>query len=51
MQVSDLFIYPLKSARGIAKTSSEVDAFVLYSSHLSPNGSLYRAEQSYRLRN
>jgi len=28
-----------------------VGAFTLYSSHLSPNGSLYRAEHSYRLRN
>ena len=28
-----------------------VSAFVLYSSHLSPNGSLYRAEHSYRLKN
>jgi len=28
-----------------------VGAFVLYSSHLSPNGSLYRAEHSYRLKN
>ena len=27
-----------------------VGAFVLYSSHLSPNGSLYRAEHSYRLK-
>ena len=27
-----------------------VDAFVLYSSHLSPHGSLYRAEHSYRLK-
>jgi len=26
-------------------------AFVLYSSHLAPNGSLYRAEHSYRLKN
>jgi uncharacterized protein YcbX len=29
MLVSDLFIYPLKSARGIARTSSPVDAFGL----------------------
>lgn len=29
MQICDLFIYPLKSARGIAKTSSDVDAFGL----------------------
>jgi uncharacterized protein len=29
MRVSDLFIYPLKSARGIAKTASPVDAFGL----------------------
>jgi 2'-5' RNA ligase len=34
-----------------ASAPFEVDAFILYSSHLSPNGSLYRAEQSYRLRN
>ena len=27
-----------------------VTAFILYSSHLSPNGSIYRAEHSYRLR-
>ncbi len=27
-----------------------VNAFLLYSSHLSPNGSLYRAEHSYRLK-
>ena len=29
MHVSDLFIYPLKSARGIAKTASAVDAYGL----------------------
>jgi 2'-5' RNA ligase len=27
----------------------EVNGFILYSSHLSPNGSLYRAERAYRL--
>jgi 2'-5' RNA ligase len=33
-----------------ASPSFEVGEFVLYSSHLSPNGSLYRAEQSYALK-
>jgi 2'-5' RNA ligase len=33
-----------------ASTPFTVDAFVLYSSHLSPNGSIYRAEHSYRLK-
>jgi 2'-5' RNA ligase len=32
-----------------ASTPFEVDAFSLYSSHLSPNGSLYSVEQSYPL--
>lgn len=30
--------------------SFDVGGFVLYSSHLTPNGSLYRAERAYRLR-
>jgi 2'-5' RNA ligase len=34
-----------------ASAPFEVDAFVLYSSHLSSNGSLYCAEQRYRLKN
>ena len=29
MRVSDLFIYPLKSARGIALASTEIDAYGL----------------------
>ncbi|SEH60216.1 hypothetical protein SAMN05216228_1004158 [Rhizobium tibeticum] len=29
MRIADLFIYPLKSARGIALPSSEIDAFGL----------------------
>jgi 2'-5' RNA ligase len=33
-----------------ASPAFAVRAFILYSSHLSPNGSLYRAEHSYRLR-
>jgi len=28
----------------------DVHGFILYSSHLTPNGSLYRAEKAYRLR-
>jgi RNA 2',3'-cyclic 3'-phosphodiesterase len=28
----------------------EVNGFILYSSHLTPNGSIYRAERAYRLR-
>jgi len=33
-----------------ASTSFEVAGFILYSSVLTPNGSLYRAERAYRLR-
>ena len=33
-----------------ASAPFEADEFILYSSHLSPNGSLYRVEQSYALR-
>ena len=32
-----------------ASTPFEVGEFILFSSHLSPNGSLYRAEQTYPL--
>ncbi|MGD0189691.1 MAG: RNA 2',3'-cyclic phosphodiesterase [Rhizomicrobium sp.] len=32
-----------------ASVPFEVNGFVLYSSHMSPNGSLYRAERAYRL--
>jgi 2'-5' RNA ligase len=33
-----------------ASAAFEVGVFILYSSHLTPNGSLYRAERAYRLR-
>ena len=33
-----------------ASAPFEVGEFILYSSHLSQNGSLYRAEQTYRLK-
>ncbi len=32
-----------------ASPSFEVNAFILYSSHMTPNGSLYRPERSYAL--
>jgi len=33
-----------------ASTAFDVEAFILYSSVLTPNGSIYRAERAYRLR-
>lgn len=33
-----------------ASPAFEVNGFILYSSHLTPNGSLYTAEKAYRLR-
>jgi 2'-5' RNA ligase len=32
-----------------ASAPFQVNTFILYSSHMSPNGSLYRAERAYRL--
>jgi 2'-5' RNA ligase len=32
-----------------ASVPFEVNAFILYSSHMTPNGSIYRAEHAYRL--